>query len=98
LLYVTAYVVNSLNKHFIFVLCFSYNKICLQNWGDIADVTQGVVIYLLYSSDVLLICWLGTKLTQYVRQKELFLFLFTFLKKKYYVDEQNENRILSVYR
>jgi len=59
-------------------------------------VTQGVVIYLVYSSDVLLICWLGTQLTQHVRQKEWLLILLTWLNKEYYVDEPNNklrNRI-----
>jgi hypothetical protein len=51
----------------------------LQNWGDYADMTQGVAIYLLFSSDVLLICWFGTQLTQHVRKNVLLLFLFTLL-------------------
>jgi hypothetical protein len=44
----------------------------LQNWGDYADMSQGVVIYLFFSGDVLLICWLGTQLTQHVREYGLF--------------------------
>jgi len=42
-------------------------------------MSQGVVIYMVYVSDVLLICWMGTQLTKYVRKKWLFLFLFLFL-------------------
>jgi len=68
--------------------CASYIiKSSLQNWRDFADVTQGVAIYLVYSSDVLLICWLGSQLTKHVRQKEWLLILLTWLNKEYYVDE-----------
>jgi hypothetical protein len=56
----------------------------LQNWGDYADMTQGVAIYLLFSSDVLLICWFGTQLTQHVRKNVLLLFLFTLLDNHIY--------------
>jgi hypothetical protein len=60
----------------------------LQNWGDYADMTQGVAIYLLYSSDVLLICWFGTQLTQHVRKNVLLLFLFTLLQhQSHNIDE-----------
>jgi hypothetical protein len=45
--------------------------ICLQNWGDYTDMSQGVYIYLIYASDVLLICWFGTQLSQHVRQDDL---------------------------
>jgi len=40
----------------------------LQNWGDYADMSQGVAVYVAYASDVLLICWFGTQLTQHVRK------------------------------
>jgi len=40
----------------------------LQNWGDYADMSQGVVVYVFYASDVLLICWFGTQLTKHVRK------------------------------
>jgi len=43
----------------------------LQNWGDYADMSQAVLVYVTYASDVLLICWFGTQLTQYVRQDGL---------------------------
>jgi len=43
----------------------------LQNWGDYADMSQGVAVYVMYVSDVLLICWFGTQLTQHVRQTRL---------------------------
>jgi len=44
---------------------------CLQNWGDYADMNQGVAVYMTLAADVLLICWLGTQLTQHVRVKDV---------------------------
>jgi hypothetical protein len=41
----------------------------LQNWGDYTDMSQAVIGYVVFASDVILICWFGTKLTQHVRQK-----------------------------
>jgi hypothetical protein len=32
---------------------------------------QGVGIYMALGGDVLLICWLGTQLTQHVREKDV---------------------------
>ena len=52
--------------------------ILLQNWGNHADISQAVVIYVWFVSDVLLICWFGTQLTQHVRQSGLLLLLLTF--------------------
>jgi hypothetical protein len=46
-------------------------KTFLQNWGDYADMSQAVAVYMLFGSDVLLICWFGTQLTQHVRQNGL---------------------------
>ena len=43
-----------------------------QNWGNFADMSQGVAVYMTYASDVLLICWFGTQLTQHVRDSYLF--------------------------
>jgi len=43
----------------------------LQNWGDYTDMSQAVVGYVSYASDVLLICWFGTQLTQHVRKNGL---------------------------
>jgi hypothetical protein len=43
----------------------------LQDWGDYTDMSQGVYVYVTYASDVLLICWFGTQLTQHVRQNIL---------------------------
>jgi hypothetical protein len=43
-----------------------------QNWGNYADMSQAVVVYTMYTVDVLLICWLGTQLTQHVRNNYLF--------------------------
>jgi len=39
----------------------------IQNWGDYADMSQGVMIYLGFSTDVFLTCWLGTQLTKHLR-------------------------------
>jgi len=38
-------------------------------------MSQGAVIYVTYASDVLLICWCGTQLTQHVRKNGLLLLL-----------------------
>ena len=54
-------------------------NIFLQNWGDYADMSQGVAIYMTYASDVLLICWFGTQLTQHVRKNNLLLLLMSLL-------------------
>ena len=43
-----------------------------QNWGNYADMCQAVAIYTVFTFDVLLICWLGTQLTQHVRDNYLF--------------------------
>jgi hypothetical protein len=42
---------------------------CLQNWRDYSDMSQAVICYVIIASDVILICWVGTQLTQHVRQK-----------------------------
>jgi hypothetical protein len=42
-----------------------------QNWGDYTDMSQAVIVYIVYVSDVLLICWCGSQLTQHVRQDGL---------------------------
>jgi len=44
--------------------------IFFQNWGDYADMNQGGIIYMTFACDVLLICWLGTQLTQHVKENE----------------------------
>ena len=62
----------------IVAFCFLCHEIYLQNWGDYADMSQGVVVYALYASDVLLICWFGTRLTQHVR-KMAFIFVVVLL-------------------
>ena len=61
-------------------LAFDITAILLQNWGNLADMSQGIAIYVAFVSDVPLICWFGTKLTQHVRQKGLLLLLLTFIK------------------
>ena len=52
-------------------LSFQFFWYCfLQNWGDYADMSQGVAVYVTFTGDVLLICWFGTQLTQRVRQMD----------------------------
>jgi hypothetical protein len=51
----------------------------LQNWGDYTDMSQAATVYFTYASDVVLICWFGTQLTQHVRQNGLLLLLLTFI-------------------
>jgi len=58
-------------------------NILLQNWGNYADMSQAVIIYVSYFCDVLLICWFGTQLTQHVRQKGLLLFIVAGLLTHY---------------
>jgi hypothetical protein len=60
---------------------FDVNNIIffLQNWGDYTDMSQAVVIYVAYASDVVLICWFGTQLTKHVRQNGLLLLLLRFI-------------------
>ena len=55
----------------------------LQNWGDYTDMSQAVIIYVSYASDVLLICWCGTQLTQQVRKDGLLLLLLLALLAHY---------------
>jgi len=43
-------------------------------------MSQAVLLYVAFGSHVLLICWFGTKLTQYVRESGLMLLLLTLLK------------------
>jgi len=42
-------------------------------------MSQAVLVYLTNASDVVLICWFGTQLTQHVRQSGLLLLLVTFM-------------------
>ena len=42
-------------------------------------MSQGVAVYVTYASDVLLICWFGTQLTQHVRNNVLLLLLLLLL-------------------
>jgi len=42
-------------------------------------MSQAVLVYVVFASDVLLICWCGTQLTQRVRQNGLLLLLLTLL-------------------
>jgi hypothetical protein len=46
-----------------------------QNWGDYADMSQAVAVYVAIGCHVLLICWFGTQLTQHVRENG-FSFIF----------------------
>ena len=54
-------------------------NIFLQNWGDYTDMSQAATVYVTYASDVVLICWFGTQLTQHVRQNGLLLLLLRFI-------------------
>ena len=42
-------------------------------------MSQGVLLYVMYASDVLLICWFGAQLTKHVRQSRLFKLMLTLL-------------------
>ena len=44
----------------------------LQNWGNYADMFQGMAVYTSFTIDVLLICWFGNQLTQHVRDNYSF--------------------------
>jgi hypothetical protein len=53
----------------------------LQNWGDYANMSQGVAIYVTFGIDVLLICWFGSQLTYRVRENIFLLLLLTLFTK-----------------
>jgi len=61
------------------MLILYYFILFFQNWGDYTDMSQAVFVYVFYASDVVLICWVGTQLTQHVRQNGLLLLLLTFM-------------------
>jgi len=70
------FVVGKLLEVFIVSFVYCYNKVFLfQNWGDYVNISQTVVLYVLFASDVFLICWFGTQLTQHVRVNGLLLLL-----------------------
>ena len=52
------------------IKCFFF-----QTWGDYANISQAVAIYVTFASEVLLICWFGDQLTQHVRVNGLLLLL-----------------------
>ncbi|GFG34088.1 hypothetical protein Cfor_11250, partial [Coptotermes formosanus] len=57
----------SLCGHFMLLLatmCFAAFSV-VTNWGDYTDMSQGVAAYVICASDVFLICWFGTRLTQH---------------------------------
>jgi hypothetical protein len=55
-------------------------------------MTQGVAIYLMFSSDALLICWFGTQLTQHVRKNVFLLSFLTLLNNHIHkIDEPQTN-------
>jgi len=69
---------------FLFLIIYPFcaldiTIILLQNWGNYTDMSQAVLVYVTYASDVLLICWFGTQLTQNVRKSGLLLLLLTLL-------------------
>jgi hypothetical protein len=77
-LFLIYYVFNRLvNRNPQYFQCFWYYTFFLQNWGDYTDISQAVLVYVTYASDVLLICWFGTQLTQHVRKNGLLLVLLT---------------------
>ena len=49
---------------------------CFQDWGNYADMSQGLALNVIFVCEVLLICWFGTQLTQHVRVNGLVLLLF----------------------
>jgi hypothetical protein len=55
---------------------FYYKLFCFQDWGNYANMSQGVALNVIYVCDVLLICWFGTQLIQDVRVNGLTLLLF----------------------
>jgi hypothetical protein len=55
-----------------FFSCSSHITKILQNLGNYADMSEAVIIYVIYTSDVLLFCWFGTQLTQHVRDNCIF--------------------------
>jgi len=66
----------------------------LQNWGNYADMSQGAAIYTSFTIDVLLICWLGTQLTQHVRDNYLFYSKYvTYIKRSRLKELGNQTRI-----
>jgi hypothetical protein len=65
------YIVLLFEVFYLFNVCDIANICCLQNWGDYTDVSQAVIVYVTIVTDVLLICWFGSQLTQHVRQNRL---------------------------
>jgi hypothetical protein len=64
-------------KLFHFLLVYWYYSLFLfQNWGDYANMSQAVALYVIFSCNAFLICWFGTQLTQHVRVNGLLLLLF----------------------
>ncbi|GFG34629.1 hypothetical protein Cfor_09052, partial [Coptotermes formosanus] len=57
----------SLCGHFLILLagiCFTAFS-AVTNWGNYVDMSQAVVVYVIFVCDVFLICWFGTQLTQH---------------------------------
>jgi len=65
-----------LNVFLCSILYCYYKVILFKNWGDYADLSQAVVLYVIYACNVLLICWFGTQLTQHVSMNGLLLLFF----------------------
>jgi len=66
----------------------------LQNWGNNADMNQGVAGYITHIIDVFLILWLGTKLTQHVRDNYLFYSKYvTYIMRSSLKELGNQTRI-----
>ena len=63
-------------NYFIVSFLYCYYTLLLflfQNWGDYGNMSQAVVIYMMFACDVFLICWFGTQLTEHVRVNGLLL-------------------------
>ena len=68
------------NFSIVYLYVLQYENF-LQSWGDYAGMSQAVIIYVIYTSNVLLICWCGTQLTQHVRENIMLLLLVTLFKE-----------------
>jgi len=67
-------------KYFHYFLCILLLlSVLFQAWGDYANMSQATAVYVVFASDVLLICWFGTQLTHHVRVNGLLLLLLLLL-------------------
>ena len=67
-------------NYFIFYFAYCYcNALLFQAWGDYADMSQAVAVYVTLACNVFPICWFGTQLTQQVIVNGLLLLLLLLL-------------------